>query len=95
MPNRTYRLKLVIADEGDKKQDAAVFINNDMDLGGDLGLDKKNDVLEPFGFNDPNTDVWTEGVPALCVGDDLTLDTKFNGITHKWYKNGVEISSKY
>ncbi|MDT0557696.1 choice-of-anchor L domain-containing protein, partial [Ichthyenterobacterium sp. W332] len=75
IPNTSYTIKLVIADDQDTLYDAAVFLEaGSFDLGGDLG----DDITIAAGT-------------AQCDGGSITLDTAVDGATHTWFKDGVEI----
>lgn len=76
-PGKTYEIKLVVADQGDKIWDSAIFLEaGSFDLGGDLGDDQTN----------------ANGNPG-CKGTPITLDTKLANpnLNFKWYKNNVLI----
>ncbi|MDC0381042.1 PKD domain-containing protein, partial [Flavobacteriaceae bacterium] len=78
VPNRTYTIKLVIADDGDTLFDAAVFLEGgSFDLGGNLG-----------------EDITIEGGTALCEGDTITLDSQLPTAEHIWYLNGEIIEGE-
>lgn len=75
VPNTSYSIKLVIADDQDTIFDAAVFLEaGSFDLGGDLG----DDITIELGT-------------AQCSGTTVTLDTKVPSASHVWYVNGAEI----
>lgn len=76
IPNTTYEIKLVVADQGDTNFDTAIFIEEgSFNLGGDLG----DDITLAAGT-------------APCGGiEDITLDTQSPGFMHTWFFNGVEI----
>ena len=80
-PFKTYKLKLVVADGFDEYWDNAVFINK-IDLGGDLGLDKRNSVIQ---VGDQDNDGKDDIAPALCPGEILTMQTSFEGTPHQWW----------
>ena len=80
-PFKTYKLKLVVADGTDGLWDIAVFINK-IDLGGDLGLDKRNSVIQ---VGDQDNDGKDDIAPALCPGEILTMQTSFEGTPHQWW----------
>ncbi|NNK82737.1 MAG: PKD domain-containing protein, partial [Flavobacteriaceae bacterium] len=78
IPNTTYNIKLVIADDGDTLYDAAVFLEaGSFNLGGDLG-----------------DDITIESQTAPCYLDSVTLDTQIPTATHTWYQDGNEISGE-
>ena len=82
IPNTSYTIKLVIADDGngfdDTIYDAAVFLEaGSFDLGGNLG-----------------NDVTIEDGNALCLGDAITLDSNFPGAEHIWYLDGNVIENE-
>ena len=79
IPNRTYEIKLVVADQGvgDFVWDSAVFLeagsfNIGLDLGQDLTIMNNN---------------------APCDGNIQVLSTGFPGLVHTWYLDGVEITT--
>ena len=75
IPDTSYTIKLVIADDFDYLYDAAVFLEaGSFNLGGDLG-----------------DDITIEAGTALCDGGTITLDTQFTEATHIWYLDGVVI----
>ncbi|MEC8134419.1 MAG: choice-of-anchor L domain-containing protein, partial [Bacteroidota bacterium] len=75
IPDTSYTIKLVIADDFDYLYDAAVFLEaGSFNLGGELG-----------------DDITIEAGTALCNGGIITLDTQFTDATHIWYLNGVII----
>ena len=80
-PFKIYKLKLVVADGFDGYWDNAVFINK-IDLGGDLGLDKLNSVIQ---VGDQDNDGKDDIAPALCPGEILTMQTSFEGTPHQWW----------
>lgn len=80
IPNQTYEIKLVVADQGDSSWDSAIFLeagsfNIGLDLGEDLTL--------------------TGGNPA-CSDTPLILDTEIPTTTasHIWFLDGVEIAGE-
>ncbi|WP_412987905.1 choice-of-anchor L domain-containing protein [Pontimicrobium sp. IMCC45349] len=78
IPNTTYSIKLVIADDGDTLYDAAVFLEaGSFDLGGELG-----------------DDITIEASTALCLGETIVLDTQVPTATHIWYLNGEVINGE-
>ncbi|MEY8849838.1 choice-of-anchor L domain-containing protein, partial [Psychroserpens sp. XS_ASV72] len=75
IPNTTYEIKLVVADEGDSIWDSAIFLEaGGFDLGGELG----DDITIAAGT-------------AECEGETITLDTNAPLFQHTWFKDGVEI----
>ncbi|WP_243473093.1 choice-of-anchor L domain-containing protein [Winogradskyella sp. MH6] len=75
IPNTTYEIKLVAADEGDSIWDSAIFLEaGSFNLGGELG----DDITIAAGT-------------AECGGNSITLDTEAATATHTWFFNGVEI----
>jgi len=77
VPNETYHVKLVIADEQNYRYDSAVFLEaGSFQLSTDLGEDRL------LSTNNP-----------ICSNDILELEAYNSGIgvTYKWFKNTVEI----
>ena len=75
IPNETYVMKLVVADQGDVLFDTAIFIEaGSFNLGGELG-----------------DDITLANGSAECGGDSVTLDTRAPNASHTWFFNGVEI----
>jgi len=75
IPNTTYEIKLVVADQGDNAWDSAIFLEaGSFNLGGELG-----------------DDITIDAGTAECGGDSITLDTEAPTAGHTWYFNGVEI----
>lgn len=76
IPNETYHVKLVIADEQNYRYDSAVFLEaSSFELTTDLGADRL------LSTNNP-----------LCENEILTLNALQTGNnTYKWFKDGVEI----
>ena len=77
VPNQTYEIKLVVADQGDSAWDSAILLeaggfNIGLDLGGDMTV--------------------SGGNPA-CDASSVILDTQIpiNTASHTWYLDGVEI----
>jgi len=75
IPNRTYEIKLVVADQGDSAWDSAIFLeagsfNIGLDLGPDLTIADNN---------------------APCTGTPHSLSTNYPNLTHIWYLDGTEI----
>ncbi|NGY38364.1 T9SS type B sorting domain-containing protein [Flavobacterium sp. XN-5] len=74
IPNLTYHIKLVIADDGVKDFDSAVFIEagsftSKIDLGADRLLTANN---------------------GICFGESFMIDTKLPPTnTYRWYKDGA------
>ncbi|WP_261975670.1 choice-of-anchor L domain-containing protein [Olleya sp. ITB9] len=78
IPNNNYKIKLVIADDGDSAYNAAVFLDaGSFDLGGDLG----EDVTIAQGT-------------AICSGGVIPLDTNVPSATHVWYLDGNIIAGE-
>ncbi len=79
VPNQTYHVKLVIADEQNFRYDSAVFLEaGSFQLSTDLG---------------PNRLVSTQN--SLCENDTLTLDaSQLNSDSFKWFKDGVELTTE-
>lgn len=75
IPNQTYHVKLVIADEQNFRYDSAVFLEaGSFELSVDLGPDllRSNNL-------------------ALCEGSTFTIDaTQPNATNYVWYKDAVE-----
>lgn len=79
VPNETYHVKLVIADEQNYRYDSAVFLEaGSFQLSADLG---------------PNRLIATGN--ALCEGETLELNINQPGqqIGYDWYRNGVLVQS--
>ncbi|MCB4809167.1 T9SS type B sorting domain-containing protein [Tamlana sp. 62-3] len=76
IPNETYHVKLVIADEQNYRYDSAVFLEaGSFKLSTDLGEDRLIDTNNP-----------------LCENETLTLDaSQLGNNTYKWFKDGAEI----
>ncbi len=76
IPNETYHIKLVIADEGNYRYDSAIF------LGGgsfNFGIDIGDDRLIATGN-------------PICPSDNLVVDATQTGATgYKWYKNNIAL----
>lgn len=79
VPNETYHVKLVIADEQNYRYDSAVFLEaGSFQLSTDLG---------------PN--LLTSTRNAVCFGETHVLDaSQANATDYKWFKNGVELPSE-
>lgn len=79
VPNETYHVKLVIADEQNYRYDSAVFLEaGSFKLHSNLG----NDRL-------------LANRTALCENDTLELNAFETGLsTYKWFKNGVELNGE-
>ncbi len=79
VPNETYHVKLVIADEQNYRYDSAVFLEaGSFQLSTDLG---------------PNRLLSTQN--AICENETLTLDaSQINSNNFKWFKDGVELTSE-
>lgn len=76
-PNKTYEIKIVVADQGDDQWDSAIFLEaGSFDIGGNLGPDR----------------TITTGNPG-CSGKPVELNATLAipGTTYKWFKDGVEI----
>ena len=78
IPNRTYEIKLVVADQGDDAYDSAIFLeagsfNIGLDLGPDLTIVDGN---------------------APCTGTPHTISTNYPNLSHIWYLDGVEITGE-
>ncbi len=76
IPNETYHVKLVIADEQNYRYDSAVFLEaGSFNFSTDLGADRL------IATNNP-----------LCDNETLVLDAfQTNATSYKWSKNGIEI----
>jgi len=73
VPNVSYHVKLVIADEQNYRYDSAVFLEaGSFELTTDLGPDR---------LIATNT--------ALCEGSSLTLNAFYEDATYTWFKDGV------
>jgi gliding motility-associated-like protein len=76
IPNKTYHIKLVIADDEEEYYDSAVFLeagsfSSKIDLGQDRLLVNNS---------------------AVCFGESFIIDTKLPvNYSYKWFKDGVEI----
>ncbi|MEZ4780836.1 MAG: choice-of-anchor L domain-containing protein [Flavobacteriaceae bacterium] len=80
VPNETYHVKLVIADEQNYRYDSAVFLEaGSFKLHTNLGDDRL-----------------LENRTALCENDTLELNAFEAGLntTYKWFKDGVELIEK-
>ncbi len=79
VPNQTYHVKLVIADEQNYRYDSAVFLEaGSFQLSTDLG---------------PDLLIATNN--ALCENDTYTLDaSQANATSYRWFKDGVELLSE-
>ncbi|WP_276167691.1 T9SS type B sorting domain-containing protein [Zobellia alginiliquefaciens] len=77
VPNSSYTIKLVIADNRDSKVDSAVFLEaGSFSLGYDLGEDR----------------TVASGNPA-CINETIALDATVEGVTdYRWFKNNIEIT---
>lgn len=79
VPNQTYHVKLVIADEQNYRYDSAVFL--------EAGSFKLSTELGP--------NLLTSTGNALCQDEIYTLDaTQTNANNYKWFKDGVELTSE-
>ncbi|AUC74251.1 choice-of-anchor L domain-containing protein [Olleya sp. Bg11-27] len=82
-PNNSYRIKLVVADDGgstggDTGVNSAVFLGaGTFNLGGDLG-----------------EDITIDAGTAICSGGIVTLDTNLPTATHTWYFDGAVIAGE-
>ena len=76
IPNKTYHVKLVIADEQNYRYDSAVFLDaGSFELNTNLGPDRL------LATNNP-----------LCENETITLDATQPGInSYRWFKDGVEL----
>jgi gliding motility-associated-like protein len=76
IPNETYHVKLVIADEQNYRYDSAVFLEaGSFQLSTDIGVDRL------LSTNNP-----------LCENETLELNAFQNGNnTYKWFKDGIEL----
>jgi len=80
IPNETYHVKLVIADEQNYRFDSAVFLEaGSFNHGTSLGVDRLLSTNNPLCFNE------TLELNAATLG---------TGNSYKWFKNGVEIYSE-
>ncbi|HMC01856.1 MAG TPA: choice-of-anchor L domain-containing protein [Flavobacteriaceae bacterium] len=79
IPNETYHVKLVIADEENYRYDSAVFLEGgSFSLGKDLGENRL------FVTNNP-----------LCDSETLTLDATMQGNnTYQWFKDNVLLTGE-
>ena len=79
IPNETYHVKLVIADEQNFRFDSAVFLEaGSFKLNTDIGVDR----LISAGT-------------ALCENETITLDASVSGMnSYAWYKDGVLLSTE-
>jgi len=77
IPNETYHVKLVIADEQNYRYDSAVFLQaGSFESSTDLGEDKLIDTRNPVCFNEYL---------------ELNAFTSGNNNSYKWFKNKVEL----
>jgi gliding motility-associated-like protein len=77
IPNETYQVKLVIADEQNYRYDSAVFLEaGSFKMKTDLGVNRL------FSSNNP-----------VCFGETIALNAYTSGtnVSYKWFKNGSEI----
>jgi len=76
IPNETYHVKLVIADEQNFRYDSAVFLEaGSFQLSTDIGIDRLLTTNNP-----------------ICGNETLELNAFQNGNnTYKWFKDGVEL----
>ncbi|WP_034057249.1 T9SS type B sorting domain-containing protein [Lacinutrix jangbogonensis] len=79
IPNITYHVKLVIADEQNFRYDSAVFLEaGSFQLNTDLGIDRL------FTTNN-----------AICGSETITLNATQTGTpTYKWFKDSIEQTSQ-
>ena len=79
IPNETYHVKLVIADEQNYRYDSAVFLEaGSFELSTDLGPDRLIETNNP-----------------LCENEQLEVNAlQTNAISYKWFKDGVELLSE-
>lgn len=80
VPNETYHVKLVIADEQNYRYDSAVFLEaGSFQLSTDLG---------------PNLLIATNS--ALCENETSQLNATQPGVnnSYKWFKNGIELTTE-
>jgi gliding motility-associated-like protein len=79
VPNETYHVKLVIADEQNYRYDSAVFLEaGSFQLSTDLGVDRLLATQNP-----------------LCGNESLELNAFHNGIaSYKWFKDNTELISE-
>lgn len=78
IPGNTYRIKIVIADQGNELYDSAVFLRaNSFNAEIDLG---------PNRLVANNT--------ALCANETLTLNASTPNATYQWLKNNVVITGQ-
>ena len=79
IPNETYHVKLVIADEQNYRYDSAVFLEGgSFSLGKDLGENRL------FVTNNP-----------LCDNETLTLDATMQGNnTYQWYRDSILLTGE-
>jgi len=76
IPNVTYHIKLVIADEGNALFDSAIFLG-----GGSFSID-----------TDLGSDRTALNGNALCQGDSLVLDADLGmPLTFEWFQDGVPL----
>ncbi|MCR8666101.1 T9SS type B sorting domain-containing protein [Aestuariibaculum sp. M13] len=79
IPNETYHVKLVIADEQNYRYDSAVFLEaGSFILNTDLGEDQLIATSNP-----------------LCENETIVLDaSSSNGIAYKWFKDNIELNNE-
>lgn len=79
VPNITYHVKLVIADEQNFRFDSAVFLESgSFQLNTDLGIDRL------FSTNNP-----------ICGPETITLNATQTGTsTYKWFKDNIELTTQ-
>lgn len=76
VPGVLYHIKLVVADQGNRQYDSAIFLGGgSFKIGKNLGADRLISTTNP-----------------LCFGENLVLNATEPGTnTYKWFKNGVQI----
>lgn len=75
IPGNTYRIKMVIADQGNALYDSAVFLRaNSFNASVDLGPNKL--IANNTG---------------LCANETLTLNANIPNATYKWFRNNTEL----
>ncbi len=79
IPNETYHVKLVIADEQNFRFDSAVFLEaGSFQLNTNLGPDRLFENQNP-----------------VCQNDTITLNASQPGMTtYKWFKDGIELATE-
>ena len=76
VPGVLYHIKLVVADQGNRQYDSAIFLGGgSFKVGKNLGADRLISTTNP-----------------LCFGETLVLNATEPGTnSYKWFKNGIEI----